>query len=277
MQGFCTVISVPAILLSVLIVVDGLSIGICQSLYRRMSRKPPDTQHERYGPHILLPTMINANVINLQGTWQFMSASLVGGNQTQDYRDDLESSLYTLLWVAVMYLRCPEPAWVSSLLNTIFESHPGIKVTDAKEDFLKGRSFLRKKNFPGPPVLLRLVINLAKLFATRYLNDDDGPSDTQETEDGNSSPSTTTSVSEYDERTSHLNNHSAVIRLFDAALQDRSKWPDDDAGVKQQYHASKKVVDEPELKTDWNTTYFADLLMGKDVEMKDAQDDEDPP
>lgn len=268
MQGFCTVISVPAILLSVLIVVDGLSIGICQSLHMRMSGKPPDAQHERYEPHILLPTMINANVINLQGTWQFMSASLVGGNQTQDYRDDLESSLYTLIWVAVMYLRCPEPAWVSSFLNTIFEPHPGIKVTDAKEDFLKGRSFLKKKKFPGPPVLLRLAIDLAKLFATRYLTDE--PSDTQ-TEDGNSSPSTTTSVSEHGETTSRLNNHHAVIGLFNTALQDRSKWPNDDAAVRQDYRASKKVVNEPEIKTDWNTIHFADLLTNKDVEMKDAK------
>lgn len=233
-----------------------------------MNGKPPDAQHERYGPHILLPTMIKANAINLQGTWQFMSASLVSGNQTQDYRDDLESSLYTLLWVAVMYLKCPDPPRVSALLNNIFEPHPGIKVTDAKADFLKGRSFLAKKRFPRPHVLLRLVTNLAKLFATRYPDDKDGPSDT-ETEDGNSSPSTTTSVSvsEYDESSSLLNNHSAVISLFDAALQDRSKWPDHDKAAIQQYHTSKKAANEPELKTDWNTA----LLMSEDVEMKDAQ------
>ena len=103
-----------------------------------------------------------------------MSASLVGGNKTQDYRDDLESSLYTLLWVTVMYIKCPEPDRVSSLLNNIFEPHPtGAKVTDAKEDFLKGHSFLKKPRFPDRPVLLKLLIKLAKLFATQYANADE--------------------------------------------------------------------------------------------------------
>jgi hypothetical protein len=272
MQGFCTVISVPAILLSVLIVVDGLSIGIYQNLdIMRMSGKPPDAQHEQYRPHIL-PTMINANVINRQGTWQFMSAGLVAGNQTQDNRDDLESSLYTLLWVAVMYLKCPNPDRVVGLLNEIFEPHPGIRVTGSKEDFLQGRSFLKVKLFPDPPALFKLVRGLAVLFASRY-HDGDEPSNTQETGDANSSPTSTTSVSEYNQRTSsQLIDHSAVIKLFDAALQDRSEWPVNDAAERQQYHGSKKVLDGLELKTGWCTIQYVET--SKDVEMKDAQNED---
>jgi hypothetical protein len=142
---------------------------------------------------------------------------------------------------------------VSSLLNTVFEPHPtGTKVTDAKEDFLKGRSFLKAKHFPKPHVLLNLVVKLSKWFAIRYI---DESSDVQETETGNSSPSTTTSLSEYNERMTRLKDkdHEATIGLFNAALEDRSQWPPNDAAVKQQYHGPTKA-NEQEPKTGWGTT-----------------------
>ena len=48
-----------------------------------------DQAHSKYGP---------------QGTWQFMSANLMSQPDVlHDFRDDLESSLYTLLWTTVMY------------------------------------------------------------------------------------------------------------------------------------------------------------------------------
>ena len=47
-----------------------------------------------------------ANVIltGMQGTWQFMSAALVQDkNAPHTFVDDLESFLYVILWVSLMY------------------------------------------------------------------------------------------------------------------------------------------------------------------------------
>ncbi|KIM82818.1 hypothetical protein PILCRDRAFT_70281, partial [Piloderma croceum F 1598] len=41
------------------------------------------------------------------GTWQFMSAKLIGNlGGRHDLQDDLESSLYVLLWTALMFSEC---------------------------------------------------------------------------------------------------------------------------------------------------------------------------
>lgn len=175
-----------------------------------------------------------------------MSAGIVSGKTLiQDHKDDLESSLYTLLWVMVMYSKCPNPDQASSLLSTIFEPPAtGIRVNFAKLDFLRGRSFLTEIDWPERRILIELLIQLAELFATRYVK-------------------VTT-----DEGLSHLVDHEAIINLFDAALKDRSQWPDADVAEKQQYHRLKKVTDGLELKTGWNTSLL-DPLGNNDVEMKE--------
>jgi hypothetical protein len=162
-----------------------------------------------------------------------MSAGIVSGKIVkQDHQDDLESLLYTLLWVTVMYSKCPSPDQVSSLLATIFEPHrTGPKVNYAKLDFLRGRSFLIETKWPERRIVIELLIKLAELFATRYVN-------------------MTT-----DEGLSRLVDHTATINLFNAALKDRSQWPHGDAAVKQHYHI-KQLTDELELKTGVNTSLF---------------------
>jgi serine/threonine protein kinase len=53
----------------------------------------------------LFPVMINANPENgFQGTWQFMSTNLIMHlDAWHEFIDDLESSLYVLLWMVILY------------------------------------------------------------------------------------------------------------------------------------------------------------------------------
>lgn len=204
-----------------------------------------------------------------------MSASLVrGDSKQQDYRDDLESFLYTLLWVTLMYSKSPEPDLAYSFLTSIFEPHPEVTRSIAKADFLKGRSYLLDAHFPGRAALVKLFNNLATMFATRYLVEP-SPEERQQVADNIASPVTHGQVVAYDEGVLNLSGHQATMVFFDAALADSSQWPVNDAAQKQ-YHNHKKAADEKELKSGWNTTLFANLLAkqpdapNEDHQMDDA-------
>jgi hypothetical protein len=93
----------------------------------------------------LFPIRIRANPeYGFQGTWQFMSSRLINQPGVQhDFRDDLESSLYVLLWVVLMYSEVSDrdqvPLFLASVLDPQSYNNKG---SFAKEDFLKGQSFL---------------------------------------------------------------------------------------------------------------------------------------
>ena len=92
------------------------------------------------------------DVINVfQGTWQFMSAALINQKGVQhNFKDDIESSIYVLLWVILMYSEVSDRDRVPSFLSEVFDPQPhGPFGGYGKLDFLKGRSFLDDVQFPG--------------------------------------------------------------------------------------------------------------------------------
>ena len=90
-------------------------------------------------------------------------------DHAQDFKDDLESTIYVLLWVAIMYSSCSNAAHAAGFLRTVLDPQPYSGTTyTAKPDFLKGRDFFQLVKFPGWPHLDQLLINLAKLFSACY-------------------------------------------------------------------------------------------------------------
>jgi hypothetical protein len=192
-----------------------------------------------------------------------------------NFKDDLESSVYVLLWVALMYSEPSERDLVAAFLMNVLDPQPsGTTGGSSKADFLQARTFLKQIQFPGRPELHRLIDQLAQLFAVRY-----------ETEPGSaerlageryrslvaqSQPSERTLLLDmfksnpiytYDQRMLKLEDHVATIALFDDSLAERSQWPDGDTGVKQTY--LPRPPSQAVIKTDWHTTAEGLLKMVK--------------
>lgn len=196
-----------------------------------------------------------------------MSAELVSRpgppGVPHSFRDDLESSIYVLLWVTVMYSvvsdKCRVPPFLAHVLDA-----GGL----TKKDFLISPTFLRYVQFPNRPALHTLIDNLAKLFKYRY---EEEPTDSQRVrcEDlrlmaaQNSGSDFWQGYYEmdacrlYDLHKPKLNDHTATIELFNAALRDRSEWPVDDLAVKQVFEPYMPFDDdsEPTRKSDWSTGF----------------------
>jgi hypothetical protein len=129
----CTATLAQAISSSSLVAMDCLLIGICEN-HCQWSWKLPGMQHKLYistffacyqpsfcvpKPHLiflfssflviclLCIVVTKANMWVYQGIWQFMSSKLITQQKWQhDFQDNLESSIYVLLWVMLMYLGC---------------------------------------------------------------------------------------------------------------------------------------------------------------------------
>ncbi|KAG1853458.1 hypothetical protein DFJ58DRAFT_660885 [Suillus subalutaceus] len=112
-----------------------------------------------------------ARQVTHMGTWQFMSAHLVQNRDTKhDVKDDLESSLYVVLWVALMYTVTHLTAPVRTLLiKDVFEVDEleGVGST-LKLAFLNSRLQFSKDVFVDCKPLNRLILALAELFVLRY-------------------------------------------------------------------------------------------------------------
>ena len=217
--------------------------------------------------------MIKANSkYGPQGTWQFMSAKLIKEPGLEhNFVDDLESSLYVLLWVTLMYSEVSDRDQVPPFLASVLDPQPyNNKGGFAKMDFLKGRSFLQQVQFPNRPALHRLIDSLAELFRYRY---ETQPTKSERAESNqlramlDTSSSTSplfwkayekSSCRLYDVWMAKLENHHATIDLFITALSDRSGWPANDFPVQQVFQP--KPSNKPVLKTDWNTTLFVEAL-----------------
>ncbi|KAG2095105.1 uncharacterized protein F5147DRAFT_778800 [Suillus discolor] len=113
-----------------------------------------------------------ARQVTRTGTWQFMSAHLVENEDTtHDVEDDLESSLYVILWVALLwtktYLTVPAR---SLLMKQVFEVDELEGVgSSTKSAFLNSRTQLRGDVFIDRKPLDRLILALTELFALRYI------------------------------------------------------------------------------------------------------------
>ena len=107
----------------------------------------------------------------LQGTWQFMSAALIAQLDTlQCLIDNLESTLYIILWLAIMYSPCSNISAIPTFLDHTL--NPQIKQPEdyytGKLDFLKGRSLLQTTKFIGWPAFDKLIKDLAVPFSAQY-------------------------------------------------------------------------------------------------------------
>ena len=105
-----------------------------------------------------------------QGTWQFMSARLIGNMEGPHVLvDDLESSIYILLWTALMYSECSDITQVPSFMEHVIDPQPHHNTGGyGKTDFLQARTFLKTVKFPNRPALDKLLDDLAIMFSVRY-------------------------------------------------------------------------------------------------------------
>jgi hypothetical protein len=196
-----------------------------------------------------------------------MSARLIyDPGALHDFRDDLESSIYVLMWTTLLYSEVSERDQVMPFLTSVLDprSYNNTGGT-AKEDFLKAQSFLQHVTFPNRPALHQLIINLANLFQHRYLPK---PSDAERevsrqllmTYEHTQNAYVKAAYEQqyptkYDQSTRDLDNHAVTIELFETALRNHSEWPDSDPSVKQVFEPQRPPV--LVVKTDWRgTTHY---------------------
>jgi len=189
-----------------------------------------------------------------------MSAMLIFDTSgPHGFIDDLESSIYVLLWTALMYsedvsISDPVMPFLKSVLDPKCYNRSG---GTAKEDFLKARSFLNRVKFPNRPALHKLICDLADLFRYRYLpapdkaqreianrlqlmsNDDSSLGDILKGHH----------CTLYDHATHQLRDHAATIELFETALLN-PEWPIEDTPVRQEFEPNPSA--EPYCKTGWS-------------------------
>jgi RIO-like serine/threonine protein kinase fused to N-terminal HTH domain len=239
-----------------------------------LSTQTPRRATRTVSNDILPPVMIKANSdYGPQGTWQFMSSRLISqSNPQHNFQDDLESSLYVLLWMILMYSEVSDRDQVPPFLATVLDPQPYHQTGGfGKEDFLKGRSFLQRVKFPNRPALHQLVDRLAELFRIRYELPPSESAKAQSESLRMMLEGTDNSAIQqaylldpcrlYYQSMAKLQDHAATIALFDTALNNRSEWPANDFPVKQVFQP--KPPTEPVLKTGWSTTLFVEELHKK--------------
>jgi hypothetical protein len=189
------------------------------------------------------------------------------GNVPHGFLDDLESSLYVLLWTTMMYSDIPDKDHVDLFLKRVLDPQPrNDKGGFGKTDFLLGQTFLGKVKFPERPRLHKLICELAQLFQFRYGKQ--VPTEGQRKNYNDlkkdltlAGPTPPPYLKEaynehyckvYDDAMSNLNDHEGTIKLFTDAVRDRSEWPINDSSVKQDL--GDKLLTEPVLKSDWRST-----------------------
>lgn len=194
-----------------------------------------------------------------------MSAALVGWLTIQhNFKDDLESSIYVLLWVIIMYSEVSDRERSEAFLIQTLDSQP-CKTSGAKADFLKGRTFLSNVTFPGRLALHTLIDRLARVFAVRY-KDKPTPTQRMHTEKlrilAQSDPTfiavyKDSIAYDYDQRISDLESrgHDMIIDLFNDALHDRSQWLAHDSPVKQPLFTKPPPLHALVTKTSWSSLW----------------------
>ncbi|KAG1726334.1 hypothetical protein EDD22DRAFT_961450 [Suillus occidentalis] len=186
---------------------------------------------------------------NRTGTWQFMSAYLVAHSDAiHRVEDDLESSLYVLLWTAlkhsITHMNIEDR---TKLLTQVFDGG------SSKEGWLMTRTHLPPDVFLGRKSLDNLVIELCTFFSHRYTKIPDEEkvslaslrSVLQKHKDG----PLYMAVQDYVEKSlayknemaiKLLSSHDSVISIYDKYLQEPG-WPEDPA-VEQEVLQNKPGV-----------------------------------
>lgn len=228
-----------------------------------------------------------------------MSAALVGQQNTpQCLMDDLESTLYVMLWMAIVYSPCddtkPIPDFLDNILDPIVK--PGVDtVYLGKTGFLGTRVFFDKVKFVGRPAFDTLCRALAELFAGRYEHykryspDRTVEQDAQNLADEANIANTEAAIKHlgqsalmatsteslqavlqahplYQCRTAmgRLENHEYIIQLLTDAIgiSGTNGWITDTCAKKQEIPGVKSHVKTPSrrLKSDWKTSLFVAQL-----------------
>ena len=99
---------------------------------------------------MLLHVVIGANSLK-HGMWQFMSARLIGNMEGPHVlADDLESLIYILLWMALMYSECSDITQVPSFMEHVIDPQPHHNTGGyGKTDILQARTFFKMVKFPN--------------------------------------------------------------------------------------------------------------------------------
>lgn len=194
-----------------------------------------------------------------------MSSKLVTGLYgVHNFQDDLESTIYVLLWMVLMYSETSDGDRVPTFLSGVLDPEPHMNNAGfGKADFLKARTFLQVVTFPQRPALHRLINQLAILFAVQY---EHKPSDAEEktadvlkkSNDAAVAEAYMTTVSySYWTRIEQLKDHQHTIKLFDDALRDHTLWPANDNAVKQVFRKDSEPSHHRLVtKTGWDTSFF---------------------
>lgn len=233
-----------------------------------------------------------------------MSSALINNPATNHtFIDDLESTVYILLWMTLVYSSTDASLTQAKLfLNNVLDPHPiDGQGGHVKTDFLVARTFLTSYKFPNRPKLHGLIHDLAELISIRYIkglsSEDQVLSDklksladlcpgSQEVRTVyESSPENV-----YFKKRSKLESHNAFIDLFNEALQDPSQWPTNDAPVKQNFPAenlpaiTEKTISMTLLNEDYPSDHdtdtdhtvhnlFGNIDRGVEVHEDDEDDD----
>ena len=80
-----------------------------------------------------------------------MSTRLVAQlDGVHSFQDDLESTIYVLLWMILMYSETSDRDQVPMFLSGVLDPQPHRETGGFnKADFLKAQTFLQQVNFPG--------------------------------------------------------------------------------------------------------------------------------
>jgi hypothetical protein len=199
-----------------------------------------------------------------------MSGKLITREEPHSYRDDLESTIYVLLWVALMFSETSQPMNVALFMDTVLDPKmpAGIgedtSIYPYKAEFLTQTQFLKFTKFPGRPCFHTLLTSLADLFAVRYEKVPIGASDLPRAR--KILDSFTNKIDQelfrslplfsYFERMAFLTNHDRTIELFNIALQNRSEWPVDDRAEKQHIRKGTEYPIRSQVtKASWISVY----------------------
>lgn len=206
-----------------------------------------------------------------------MSAALVARLDTpQCLMDELESTIWVILWVAIMYSPCSDIRAIPPFLDHTLD--PQVKYQDSytgKSDFLVGRALFRKVKFIGRPALDKLVKDLAVLFAARYqLLERESPERSPEEEFSHKrdeqylaeikdwlvrDPAAEFAqhalecnpLHQIQTAARNLETHTHTIAIFDAAITDLSQCVSDPPAAKQDIRAHLSLPPTRALKSGW--------------------------
>ena len=204
-----------------------------------------------------------------------MSATLVANifaPTIHNFRDDLESSLWVLMWLFLMYSPCTNKEQAALFFNsTLDPQSKSLMGGYSKVDRLKGSTFSTKVSFEGWPALDKLIWQLAHLFASHYemsLTADDKKSLEYMREIQLNNPQLFTKLKLYNHLIwSHslclasLASHKATIEIFSLTVEDPDGWGAPDPAIKQNLRGDRPSP-TPSTKSDWTTTLIIDAVEG---------------